>query len=113
MLRGRVCFVGAVLGVERERLVELRLRRGRRYGGLCLRDEGVWMDAGVSLHLVVLEFLRRRERCTALERWGWSGRSLARQFDLRHWKVELVHVHVLLHPRVLRHPIRAPKTLAA
>ena len=72
------------------------------------------MDVGVSLLFAVLVFLRCRHRdgqYTALEAWDWGGRNLARQYDVWHWKVELVHV--LLHPRLLRHPIRAPKTLAA
>lgn len=114
MLQGRVCFVGGWVRMERERLVGLRLRRGRRRGGLCSRDEGVWMDAWVSLPFAVLGLLPRRhrdERCTALERWDWVGRSLARQDDVRYWKVEWVHG--LLHVRLLRHAIRDLKTLAA
>ena len=41
----------------------LRLRRGRRHGGLCSKDEGVWMGAEASRPLAVWENpFRRRHR---------------------------------------------------
>lgn len=63
MRRGPVCLVWWVWRVEIENLAALRLRRGRRYDGRCLRREVVWTDAEAR---ALGEHLLRRQHCDCL-----------------------------------------------